>query len=78
MASGDYYQREHPAFAVDLARKDAGHALDLAKSAGVKMKAVEVADEHLRQVKEERGATGDLAGIYGAVRKESGMSFENQ
>lgn len=78
MKSGDYYNRDYPLFAVDLARKDAKHALDLAASAGAKMRAVEVADSHLRAVKEHQGAKGDIAGIYGAVRKESGLKFENQ
>jgi hypothetical protein len=27
MMSGDYYKRDEPLFAVDLARKDAGHAI---------------------------------------------------
>ena len=66
-----------PLFAVDLARKDAGHALDLAKSSGAKMKALEVADSRLAGVKEHMGTKGDIAGIYGAVRKESGLKFEN-
>ncbi|KAI9693115.1 MAG: hypothetical protein M1822_005110 [Bathelium mastoideum] len=76
MTSGDYHKREEPLFAVDLARKDARHATDLAKSAGVKMGDVEVADNHLKMVKEHMGSRGDLAGIYGAVRKESGLRFE--
>ena len=76
MRSGDYHKREEPLFAVDLARKDAGHALDLAKSAGVKMGDVEVADNHLKEVKEHQGSSGDIASIYGAVRKESGLKFE--
>ncbi|QIX00970.1 hypothetical protein AMS68_006487 [Peltaster fructicola] len=78
MLSGDYYQREEPLFAVDLARKDARHAMNLAKAHGVRMKDVEVADAHLAMVKEHAGATGDIAGIYGAVRKENGLPYENQ
>ncbi|KAH6673695.1 NAD binding domain of 6-phosphogluconate dehydrogenase-domain-containing protein [Halenospora varia] len=77
MMSGDYYKRDEPLFAVDLARKDAGHAMALAKAAGTRMKAVEVADAHLEQVKKHRGETGDIAGIYGAVRQEGGLKFEN-
>jgi len=38
---------------------------------------VELADERLVGVKEHMGARGDIAGIYGAVRKESGLKFEN-
>jgi 3-hydroxyisobutyrate dehydrogenase-like beta-hydroxyacid dehydrogenase len=76
MRKGDYYKREEPLFAVDLARKDAGHALKLAEAVGCRMKAAEVADGHLKEVKEHMGARGDIAGIYGAVRKEGGLKFE--
>lgn len=41
------------------------------------MKAVEVGDAHLAAVKEHMGARGDIAGIYGAVRQEAGLKFEN-
>ena len=60
-----------------MARKDAKHALDLAKAAGARMKDVEVADSHLADVQKKMGSKGDIAGIYGAVRQESGLSFEN-
>ena len=66
-----------PLFAVDLARKDAKHALDLAQAAGTKMKDVEVADQHLAEVRKHMGSKGDIAGIYGAVRQEAGLKFEN-
>lgn len=77
MMSGDYYKREEPLFAVDLARKDAGHAMALAKTAGCRLKDVEVADSHLAEVKEHMGERGDISSIYGAVRKEGGLKFEN-
>ncbi|PQE28888.1 6-phosphogluconate dehydrogenase 2 protein [Rutstroemia sp. NJR-2017a BBW] len=77
MMSGDYHKREEPLFAVDLARKDARHAMALAEAAGTRLKDVEVADAHLAQVKEHKGAAGDIAAIYGAVRKEAGLKFEN-
>lgn len=77
MLSGDYYKREEPLFAVDLARKDARHAMALAKAAGTRLKDVEVADGHLEQVKKHRGEKGDIASIYGAVRQEAGLKFEN-
>lgn len=78
MLSGDYYQRDHPLFAVDLARKDAGHALSLAKASGTTLPNVEVADAHLVKVKAERGEKGDFAGIYGVMRMEAGLDYENQ
>ncbi|KAI5813887.1 NAD binding domain of 6-phosphogluconate dehydrogenase-domain-containing protein [Pyronema omphalodes] len=77
MMSGDYL-REDPLFAVDLARKDAGHAIKLAGSVGVDMKITKIADDHLKTVKEVRGEKGDLPAIYGAVRKESGLDFSNR
>lgn len=77
MTSGDYHTREEPLFTVDLARKDARHALALAKEHGTKLKDVEVADGHLVSVKEKMGERGDIASIYGAVRQEAGLKFEN-
>ena len=51
--------------------------MDLAKSAGMRLKDVEVADGHLAEVKKHMGSRGDIAGMYGAVRQEGGMKFEN-
>jgi 3-hydroxyisobutyrate dehydrogenase-like beta-hydroxyacid dehydrogenase len=77
MLSGEYHKREEPLFAVDLARKDARHALALAKASGTYLKDMEVAEAHLAQAKEHMGERGDSASIYGAVRKEAGLNFEN-
>ncbi|KAH7137107.1 NAD binding domain of 6-phosphogluconate dehydrogenase-domain-containing protein [Dactylonectria estremocensis] len=77
MRTGDYYKREEPLFAVDLARKDARHAMSLAEAAGARLRNVETADAHLAQLKEHAGLSGDIAGIYGAARKEAGLKFEN-
>lgn len=77
LREGDYYKREEPLFAVDLARKDAGHALALAKTHGVRMRGVEVADGHLADVQKHMGKRGDISSIYGAVRQEGGLEFEN-
>lgn len=51
--------------------------MDLAKSSGTRMKDVEVADSHLAEVQKHMESKGDLAGIYGAVRQEAGLKFEN-
>jgi 3-hydroxyisobutyrate dehydrogenase-like beta-hydroxyacid dehydrogenase len=77
MLTGDYHKREEPLFAVDLARKDARHAKDLAATARFRLHNVETGDAHLAKVKEHIGARGDIAGIYGAVRQEAGLPFEN-
>lgn len=77
MLSGQYFKREEPLFGVDLARKDLRHVRSLGKTYGVPIRAVEVADGHLAMVQEHMGSRGDLSGIYGAVRQESGLKFEN-
>lgn len=63
MLSGDYYQRQEPLFAVDLARKDARHAKKVAEDSGTRMRIAELGDEYLASVKNEMGEKGDLAGI---------------
>ena len=78
MASGDYYMRDEPLFAVDLARKDLRHAASLAKEGGQRMRNVEVTDHFLSVVKAEKGEKGDIAGVYGAARKEAGLEYGNQ
>lgn len=77
MLEGDYYKRDEPLFAVDLARKDARHAMAIAKAAGTRLQNIETADKHLEIVKAHVGPSGDMAGIYGAVRKEAGLKYEN-
>ena len=78
MKSGDYYLRESPAFAAKLAKKDYDHAKSLADRAGVQVKSGDVAGKHLQDVIDYDGDHGDMAGIYGAVRVEAGLKFENQ
>jgi 3-hydroxyisobutyrate dehydrogenase-like beta-hydroxyacid dehydrogenase len=77
METGDYWKREYPLFQVDLAWKDARHVMSLAKDNGVRMRSLEVVDEYLKDVKHEMGERGDVAGMYGAIRKEAGLKFEN-
>ena len=44
----------------------------------MRLKALEVGDAHLQAVKAAKGIQGDVAGIYGAVRLESGLKYENE
>lgn len=78
LKSGDYYTREEPAFQAKLAKKDYSHAKSLADKAGVQMRGLDAAGKHLQDVIDHAGDKGDIAGVYGAVRKESGLKFENQ
>jgi 3-hydroxyisobutyrate dehydrogenase-like beta-hydroxyacid dehydrogenase len=66
-----------PLFAVDLALKDVGHAINLAESTGAKLPGMEIAKKDLQSVKDEQGAKGDISGIYGASRKASGLNYKN-
>jgi 3-hydroxyisobutyrate dehydrogenase-like beta-hydroxyacid dehydrogenase len=80
MLTGDYYQRDEPLFHVDLARKDARHAMSLAESSGAKesMKMLDLAQGRLDGVKNELGDKGDIPSVYGVVRKEAGLEFKNK
>jgi len=80
MLAGDYYQREEPLFHIDLARKDARHAMSLAESSGAKesMKMLKLAQGRLDGVKSEIGDKGDIPSVYGVVRQESGLDFKNK
>lgn len=77
MLQGDYYKRDEPLFHIDLARKDARHAKALADQSGTSVKGLDVARARLDDVKEHLGDKGDIPSVYGAVRKESGLEFEN-
>jgi 3-hydroxyisobutyrate dehydrogenase-like beta-hydroxyacid dehydrogenase len=78
MVKGTYWKMEEPLFSADNARKDARHAMNLAKDAGVELRLAKQGDEYLKILADHAGgAKGDIAGIYGAVRKESGLKFEN-
>ncbi|KAH8588163.1 6-phosphogluconate dehydrogenase-like protein [Bisporella sp. PMI_857] len=76
MMNGDYYKNT-PMVEVSKARSLTSHVLDLAKSAGASVKAYEVAVEHLKVVETHVGSKADILGIYGAVRLESGLPYEN-
>ncbi|KAI5841173.1 NAD binding domain of 6-phosphogluconate dehydrogenase-domain-containing protein [Morchella snyderi] len=77
MMTGDY-MRDEPLFAVDLARKDVGHGINLAAKVGVDMQVLKVLDGHLKDLKEETGPKADLPAIYGIIRKQSGLPYSNQ
>ena len=77
LLAGDY-MRDDPLFQIDLALKDCRHMLHLAESTGTVMGNLQVVMQHLEAVKAERGEKGDFAAVYGAVRKESGLPFDNR
>jgi 3-hydroxyisobutyrate dehydrogenase-like beta-hydroxyacid dehydrogenase len=62
MMAGDYAPTgdKRPGFFVDLARKDARHAMDLATSCGARLEVVEVMDRHLKSAREIGGENMDI------------------
>lgn len=77
MLNGVYYQSEHPPFSVDHARKDIRFALALGKEYDVSLRALQVADDgYARVQKHFDGEKADVTALYGAVRLDSGLSFE--
>lgn len=78
MLSGAYHTMAEPLFSADNARKDIGHAADLARAAGMELKNAAVVDAYLKVVADHAGGDkGDVAGMYGAVRKNAGLRYEN-
>jgi len=76
MMSGGYY-KENPIVAIKMAKGVADHVLGLAEQSGTELAAYKVGKKHLDIVDDHTGSTGDIAGIYGAVRLESGLEFKN-
>lgn len=59
MISDQYYTLVRPLFAVNLARKDIGYALQYAEQTGVQLHSARTADAHLIHVKDRDRETGD-------------------
>lgn len=66
-----------PVVSIDMARHLAGEVLALAAASGTKLNAYENGYKHMEMVRSHAGAKGDISGIYGAVRQESGLAYEN-
>lgn len=62
---------------IGLARLVTNHVRGLAEQSGSELPAYQVGRRHIEVVEEHAGPTGDIAGMYGVVRKKSGLKFEN-
>lgn len=69
---------EQPLVAISESFRLSSEILGLAKEKGASLKAYEAGNKHMELVKSHTNATGDISGIYGAIRLESGLAFENQ
>lgn len=64
--------------AVLHARDLTSHVSELAHAHDTALGSYQVAIDHLAKVEAHAGPSYDITGIYGAVRLESGLPFENQ
>lgn len=76
MLTGGYWKTE-PLADVNLGVKDVSYALGLGEETGVRLRNSETALAYLKAVVEHTDGKGDIAGIYGAVRQNAGLKFEN-
>ena len=67
-----------PVVGVDMAIHLANEVSELASSSGVKLPAYDAGRKHLDMVKAHAGAKGDIAGIYGALGRDSNLAYENK
>jgi hypothetical protein len=51
--------------------------MDIAKSSGAKIPALEMVDRHLQGAKNYAGPKADMTAVYGAVRLDSGLPYES-
>lgn len=63
-------------FGVELAMKDARHALNCAKVAGTRLEVSEIALAHMTKASEFAvGRPLDSSSMYGAIRMDAGLDF---
>ncbi|KAJ6441529.1 6-phosphogluconate dehydrogenase family protein [Purpureocillium lavendulum] len=75
--SGSYHREPKPMIPISMAVKENAHLNDLAQRNGVKLKTLETVTHHTNNVTANRGPDANLLAIYGSIREESGLPFEN-
>ncbi|ATY63538.1 6-phosphogluconate dehydrogenase family [Cordyceps militaris] len=63
---------------ISMALKENGYLNDLAKQNGVRLRTLDTVTAHAERVNEMRGPDAKLLAIYGSIREENGLSFDNQ
>ena len=70
-----------PNSALELAIKDVGIGLDVAKGNGIRLDIGELSMKAMHEAKkygDEKGRELDSHSVFGVVRKEAGLDFENE
>lgn len=60
-----------------MAKSVASHVMRLARDSGTELAAYKIGRDHLDKVEAYSGRSGDISSIYGVVRVEGGLQFEN-
>ena len=76
MTSGRYHHAS-PIGNVAMVKGVAEHVLDLAASCGTKLPAYETARKQMNVLEDTKGPAADIDGLYGTIRMQSGLKFEN-
>ncbi|KAJ4344585.1 uncharacterized protein N0V89_012329 [Didymosphaeria variabile] len=77
MLSGQYYL-ENPMVPIDMAVKVSSHVLNLAEAHGAELPAYKAVRGQIEAVKKHCGSQGDLLGVYGAGRLQSGLPYKKE
>lgn len=60
-----------------MAIKENSYLNDLAERNGVKLRTLDTVTAHAQRVNDTRGPDTKLLAIYGSIREENGLPFEN-
>ncbi len=60
-----------------MAVKENNYLKDLAERSGVKLRTLDTVTAHAERVQERRGPDAKLLAIYGSIREENGLPFDN-
>lgn len=63
-------------FMARLAIKDCNLMTSLTEEAGGKLPGIELVRSQLQTVDKSMGDAGDIAGVYGVLREQSGLPFQ--
>lgn len=67
-----------PGFGVNLAIKDAKHALSMASTRGFQLPGLQLAAQNMQAARDYGGECLDASSMYGILRQTAGLAFWNE